>query len=179
MEHINNLPNEITLKNEISLVLNDNKPHHGRRNLSDISWYQYNIIIPKGLEIEYDNVCLSSFRITETVRIEASKNIIKNGVSNKDTVRPHIHSVSGNIHPSKEYVAKQKNDKIQQLVLCNGLGPNTPKEQLDTDFYVYNGARVHMACYFPLIDNKLNLQDNWRYKLLEEVWEKINSPMNV
>lgn len=105
------LPKEIILKNGINLVL-DEKKHNGKNNLSDISWYQYKIVNNKELGIAYDNICLSLFRITESVRIEASKEIINDGVSKKETVRPHIDYKSGNIHPSKEYIENQ-NDFIK------------------------------------------------------------------
>ncbi|SHN00448.1 hypothetical protein SAMN02746066_04329 [Anaerosporobacter mobilis DSM 15930] len=179
---LNKLPSKLILENGINLVL-DEKIHYGKENLSDISWYQYKIVNNKELGIVYDNICLSLFRITELVRIEASKEIIKKRVSKKETVRPHIDYMTGNIHPSKEYIANQnKLGKIQQLVLCNGLGPHIPEKQLDDDYYVYkncarqSGSKVHKACYYPLIDNNLNLQDNWRYQLLEEIWNLINPP---
>lgn len=179
-EILNKLPKQFTLKNGAQLVL-DEKPHQGTGNLSDIVWYQYKIINCGKLGIGYDNVCLSPTRITESVRVEASKNIFKDGVSKKETVRPHIDRSSGNIHPSKEYVSEQNNGEIHQLVLCNGLGPHTPVKQVDDDYYVYKntprqaGAKVHKACYYPLIDDGLNLKNDWRYQLLEEVWDKINN----
>lgn len=182
---LNKFPSEIGTKNGIHLVLNK-KMHCGRNNLSDIIWYQYKIMNSKELGIVYDNVCLCLCRITESVRIEASRNIIEKGVSKDETVRPHIDYLSGNIHPSKEYIANQCNGKIQQLVLCKGLGPHVSQkeseqnEQLAIDFYRYKnrprqlGTNVHKACYYPLVDSNLNLQNNWRYKLLEEIWGLIN-----
>lgn len=177
---LNNLPSQIKLdigKCKIHLEL-DKKSHRGKNNLSDIFWYVYKIKNNNELEIAYDNICLSLFKITESIRIEASKNIIANEVSKSKTKRPHIDYKSGNIHPSKEYVENQNDGKIKQLVLCNGLGPCT-NEQVNTDFYIYknsprqSGSKVHKACYFPPIDNNTNLQDNWRYKLLKKIWENI------
>ncbi|AVK51274.1 hypothetical protein AXY43_26480 [Clostridium sp. MF28] len=179
------LPREISLEKGINLVL-DEKKHNGKDNLSDISWYQYKIVNNEELGIVYDNICLSLFRITESVRIEASKEIINNGVSKKETLRPHIDYKSGNIHPNKEYIANQNElGEIQQLVLCNGLGPHNPEKQLDDDFYIYknserqSGTKVHKACYYPLIGKKLNLQNNWRYQLLKEIWNIINPPTHM
>ena len=176
--NIADLPKEITLNTGVHLTL-DIKKHQGIDNLSDIQWFVYDIVNREEFDMDYDNICLSLYRITEIVRSEAAKKIVQLGVSEFQTQRPHIDYITGNIHPSKAFVESENDGSIKQLVLCNGLGPHTPKVREDEKVYVYrnsprqSGAKVHKACYYPLIDYEQGLEDNWRYKLLEEVWKII------
>ena len=177
-----NLPLEIEVDGiELSLDTdekkNKQKEHHGRGGLSDIKWFEYKIANHKEKGIVYDNIKLMPFKITEEIRSNAEKSIIENGVTNKGVIRPHIDYKSGNIHPSKEDVEIMATQGVYQLVLCKGLGPKTLEENGE-NFYLYKnlprhqGIRIHKACYYPLIEDDQSLHDDWRYKLLQEVWNK-------
>ncbi len=135
MIDIKSLPSELFVGDGIKLEL-DSKLHYGRDNLRDIEWYEYKIVNHEEKKIIYDNICLSFFRITEEIRLEASKNIIEKRVSYAETIRPHIDYNSGNVHPSKEFIKIHNTNEILQLVLCKGLGPNTKNQQED-NVYIY------------------------------------------
>lgn len=168
------MPTHIKLSDGTELEF-DPKMHRGIKALADIRWYEYRITKAGKNAIGYDNVALSFFRITESIRKEAAARIIENGVSREDAVRPHVHNKSGNIHPSKADVKKADDGVIKQLVLCNGLGPNTADAE-EKDCYVYRntdrqkGARVPKTCYYPLINEDAGIVADGRSKLLEELW---------
>ena len=170
-------PSKLTIGNGIELETNKRR-HTGQNNLNDIIWYEYKIVNYKEKNLEYDNICISFCKVTELERQNASKHVFETKVSLPETIRPHIDANSGNIHPSKEFIKKHTSRQISQLVLCNGLGPSVKlSKSLDlsnnNDFYIYTKKKaVQKACYFPLIDeHDSNLVNNWRYKLLEELWE--------
>lgn len=175
---LENLPRKIELKSGICLEMTKYRIHRGRNELSDIFWYQYKIVNNEEHGIMYDNICLSLFKITEEVRNKAEGKIIQERVSQAE--RPNIDYKTGNIHPCKYYVKCQNNGKIQQLVLCKKRGPRTPEKQVDDNFYVYpsdsgrSGAKIHKACYYPMIEDDPNLHNDCRYRLLKEVWNEIN-----
>ena len=181
MFDIQNLPKELIVGNGIELLL-DTKMHRGINGLKNIVWYEYKIVNHKEKGLVYNNICLSPFKITEEIRSLAAKNIIEKNISSQDTPLPNIDYRSGNIHPSREFIERLNFEKVLQLVLCNGLGPNTPNEN-EEDAYIYKnsplqkGAKVHKACYFPLIEDDQNLYEDWRYKLLQEVWLSIPADM--
>ena len=175
------LPKEICVSG-IKLVL-DKHEHKGIGNLKDISWYEYKIVNSDALNINYDNIAVSSFAITKEIRKLAAKNIIEERVSYKETIRPHIDYKTGNVHPSEEYIKKNNDEKVRQLVLCRGLGPKTPEINKDKNIYFYqnnpgqSACRIHKACYYPLIEEDESLKENWRYKLLAEIWSNIQEKL--
>lgn len=178
MFNILDLPEKLVVGDGIEL-LRDTKKHIGKYELSDIVWYEYRITNHKEKGIVYDNIGLTFFKITEEVRLSAEKSIIENNVTKAGVIRPHIDYGTGNIHPSKEYVEEMaKQEKVFQLVLCKGLGPNTPMENGE-NIYLYKnrprqkGARIHKACYYPLIEDDPTLYNDWRYRLLQEMWDKL------
>lgn len=97
------------------------------------------------MDIIYDNVCLRLFRITKQAWENASSNIIENRISKVETARPNIDYKTGNIHPSKKIIANQNNGKIQQLVLCKGLGSHISQPKLDPDYYSSDTKRSKCA----------------------------------
>lgn len=174
MIDIAHFPRELFIAGiELSL---DTRKHSGIGDLADIFWYKYRIVNQERPPVAYDCVCMSPFRITKEIREAAKVNIVEHGVSRPGTCRPNIDYRSGNIHPDKEYVKGK--DRVAQLVLCRGLGPNTPKD-VGTDMYLYKnrprqlGARIHKACYFPLIEDDPQIQSDWRFIFLSKVWEQI------
>lgn len=170
------LPKEICVEG-ITFVLDD-ASHKGIGNLRDIKWYEYKIVNADALNVKYDNVTVCTFAITRDIRKLAEKNIIERNVSAEETPRPHIDYKTGNIHPCKKYVQDNDGEIVRQLVLCRGLGPKTPEIE-EVDAYVYKNkprqrvCRIHKACYFPLIEADDSLKENWRYKLLSEIWKRI------
>ena len=163
------LPKEIVLDNGMKFEKTYRRST-GKGELKDITWHKYVITNHEDFDMEYDAVILSFFKITEEERKNASKSIINGGVST--AARPHIDGKTGNIHPTKEYVEEQGKEIIKQLVLCRGQGPNTPQAEISNDYYV-NCVRVHKACYYPLIKEEPALTEDYRYMLLEMLWNKL------
>lgn len=88
---------------------------------------------------------------------------------------PHIDLMSGNIHPSQEYVKQYDKNTISQLVLCNGKGPKISTSTGTDNLYPNNSdvLYVHKASYYPLISEEKGLEEDMRYVFLSFVWEKL------
>ncbi len=188
------LPTEFALNNEKKLVkTTKSKSNHtrGRNNLKDLEWVVYKFTDGNADSSEngYTHILFMPYCIIENIRTNASKNLVCKQVSTAE--RPHIDAKTGNVHPEK--LNPENYTKIEQLILVrvygeNHGGPNLKCDDYnEKDYYTYKAedknktAYVHKACYYPLIDendeNVKNLKNNWRYKLLEEIWEKLHKAL--
>ena len=146
---------------EINLVKVGNI-HIGKNNLNHIKWFEYKLELPQELKgpiavlENYDNIALNYFKITPKCKQDAEKKCLRQGVSTSET--PNIDMRTGNIHPTKEYIRNFKEDKIRQMVLCNGDGPklNSSLKDIETNLYsniIDEGIYVNKASYFPIIED--------------------------
>ena len=160
----------------------DDKRHGGDGCTENIIWNRLNI---KDIDIKekgYGYINLMHFYIDNKNQKEASLNPMLSGTQSNPNV--HIDFKSGNIHPGYDYVKKNSNKKIRQIVLCQNSNSD-PGPRLDNDndefkeetHYVYKRPRsimhVHKACYYPLIDDDETLKQNWRYKYLKTIYDKL------
>ena len=172
MNHYVRIPKELIIETKeygnIRLISNG-RLISGTNDLSYIKWFSYTIENCDKLREKYDCIAVSFSRITYEILEDATKRIVKTGVSNEPT--PNIDSNTGNIHASKNNETKVEPKKVQQLVLCHGTGPQKSKFIDSGDYYCYQA--VHKACYYPLICDDKSLHSNYRYKILEQVWKKL------
>jgi len=163
------IPDTLKIETDEFGIIELEKRHRlssGRNNLNDIKWYVYEIDKSGHSHLGYDCIILSFSLITLDTLLEAQKRIIKKDISTNE--RPNIDGNTGNIHPNK---ITENNNKIKQLILCNGSGPLAPHFIETGEYYCYNA--VHKACYYPLICDEEALHENYRYKFLKKVWEEL------
>lgn len=168
---------KLTEDKKIILTKQGNK-RSGKGSLNYIKWYEYKWETKIGVdELDcYDNIALSFFRITKDCKEKAEKNIKYKDLSSLDRNLPHVDGNTGNIHPGTDYAEYPKN----QIVLCDGPGPNIYNKNFNNNLYpanenLYHSKElyVHKASYYPLIENEEKLHYDIRYLFLKKVWEKL------
>ena len=162
----------------------------GQNNLRNLKWITYTItwkendVIPEMWK-QYDRVLFTAYKIGVDIQFEASKRVLKTGVSTAKC--PNVDLNSGNIHPDISEHKITSKLMVMQLVLVSSknssVGPaliyNPPEIQhqeiTDKRYYNYS-VLVPKACYYPLIDENDEdiVKGEFGYQFLKKIWEEIH-----